>query len=304
VVRGGSRPSGRFTVLYGVCLVLLSLSGSGAVAFVPAFVLVSLYLALIRAKSGGPGGNHQVGVMLGFAVLAVLLTGLYCHHFPARLLPRTWLGVLSNMYAFFALAVGPGGAAAWKVAAAVVLLLLTVVVGALLRSWPSEPGDRVRAVALLGFLGSFLLVAFSIGWSRACLGPTAALAYRFAPLATPLLCGLFLASTLFRAPRTKLAYQVSLVVLVTIGFLPNLRLGLTTGRTYRDHTQKVEQQLEAGLSPREVAAGGSLVAGLKGPEEMAEKLDMLLRSGVGSFAEKHRLSVRRLADHSPPAIRR
>jgi len=292
VLLHGDKFTWKSTALFGTCLLLLPLCGSGGVVYVPAFVLVLLYAAVIRIRRGGPGTRRDVSLMLGFAAAAMFLVVLYFYGFSQRDLPRPIPSVASNFFGFFAMSVGAGGEHAWKIVSAVVLLLVAIASGLLLRIVITERSNRLRALALLGFLGSTAVLAFAIAWSRACLGPCAALSIRFSVLATPVLCAVFLAFQLYGKRPLAFGFQCALLALVIAALPCNVKSGMVKGRYDRAVTDNLLRDVKAGLEPNLLVTRNPRLHPRKKPERTAQRLEMLLVADVGPFGPDYRQNIR------------
>jgi hypothetical protein len=280
------------TVLFGTCLLVLPLCGSGAVAYVPAFVFVLLSAAVIRIRSGTPGMKRDAGLMFGFAAAAVCLVVLYFHGLEPRDLPRQLPSVGSNFFGFFAMSVGAGGRYAWQAVSAMVLLFVVLAAGVLVRRLFSDTRNRLRAFALLGFLSSTVVVAFAVAWSRACLGPGAALAYRFTVLATPVLCAAFFAFQLCERRSLGLGLQIALLALVIVVFPRNVQLGMQAGGHEKAVSERVLRDVRRGVEPSRLAARNRGLFPFQVPQWTAKRLEMLMHAEIEPFGPQYREMIR------------
>ena len=274
------------SIAFAACVLLLPLSGSSGVLFVPGLVAPSLHVAWARMRRGGSRARGELGFLLALGVASAVLVASYFRSFPTRDLPRTALDVASNVVAFSSLSVGRAEAI-WTILGALVALASIVTASVLVRAAMRRDEDGPLAVLLLAQLLSCFVLASVIAWGRAAFGPTAALAHRFAPLAALLLCSLHLGAIAVRPRRLSSALQLALALLVAAAFVPDLRYGLSTGAQFREWAASVERDLRAGLPPGDVVRNNRGFRHEWNVGGTINRMYILLNSGVGGFSRDY-----------------
>src|SRR5262245_59598764 len=77
IVRAGTRPSLGSVLLLGPIVLLLPLCGPTGLAYVPALAAWLAYSGVRLPASHDPGGRWVKPLLLAFAVLALVLVGVY-----------------------------------------------------------------------------------------------------------------------------------------------------------------------------------------------------------------------------------
>jgi hypothetical protein len=168
----------------------------------------------------------------------------------------------------------------------------------LVRVLVTRPDDRIRALALLGFLASVAGIAFFVAWSRACLGSQAALGCRFTVLASPVLCAVFFTVQLCGPRRLAVGCQGVLLALVLLTLPTNIDQALESGRNMRTRTHRFLANMEKGLEPDELANRSRILHIFHPPEDLAEALRMLDDAAAGPFDPDFRASLPQVPRHA------
>ena len=171
-------------LLAGTCLVVLSLSGPGGLPYVLALALWLGYRGRLfwRFRPNSMAGVDCLLVM-GVAVLAVLLVGLYFVGYTSALgivagqrLPAVSLKAsLEASIQVLSISLGPAVKPYWRLAGPAVLTLLLLSVAVLIVALLKEPRERLRALGLLLFIGAAGSLVLIVGRARAGLGEEYAL---------------------------------------------------------------------------------------------------------------------------------
>ena len=188
ILRSSDPPSARLTLAFGAGLVVLPLCQAGGIALAPVLSAWLGAVGVLGLRSSESTRRRAGLVALALVAAAVALTAVafvppHRRGDPARV-PWSSAVVLSTGF----------GVTEWRSpflrlllpAVAATMLLSTVVL--LLRVWRTQPRERLRALGLGLFLLAFLGLAIGIAWGRR--GP---LMNRYAALAAPFLCALYLA---------------------------------------------------------------------------------------------------------------
>lgn len=272
--------------LAGACLVLLSLCGASGVAVVPALALWLGCAGLRAWRSAGPGGKQVWACLLAFA--AVVLACVY------------WVGYRRPHYSYDPalmglrdyvrtgvqfLSVGWGMAAAWlrPFLGVVTVGLLLASLAALFRAWLLRPGERPRAFGLACFLGAMLCVAVGVGWGRSTAGASAGFQSRFATLAAPALCGIYLTWELCGGPAGRRLARAGMFGLAGLLFGLNVYDGVQYGRNHRAQMQAFDRDLRDGVPTFLLLRRHAPFLFFSLSERLAEGMGMLQRAGVRPF---------------------
>jgi hypothetical protein len=245
-------PSPARALAAGVCVVGLALCGANGLVYAAA---LALWLFAGWAL-GGP--RHGVApaarlLLLAGAVATAALTGLYFTDYSAppwamRPTPGQWavgvLRFLSNAFGVFPRASGALGAAA--------LGLLLATAGLLLHVYRRRPDARWQCAGLLLFLAASLGLAVCTAWGRA--ATVGCLHSRYVTLTAPILFCTYFAWDLYGGPRTRPLVTWGLF-LAAVALLPwNTQDGLRVAERHRQVGAAFLADVEAGLSPEQLAA--------------------------------------------------
>ncbi len=178
---------------------LLALCGANGLAFLPPLSVWFVFAAWQRLRQGGPGSRQAAAGFVLFplasaAYIAAYFRGLKPpeHIGPAKdltTMPRTTLEALTT-------SLGKMGTEAWPFTGVLLVGLALISLGLL--GWAlRRPGERLRSLGLLAFLGGHVALAAGIGWGRSGLGPGAGFAGRYVTLFAPLVCALYFVFLLY-----------------------------------------------------------------------------------------------------------
>jgi hypothetical protein len=167
--------------------------------------------------------------------------------------------------------------------AGLVLLALASTIR-LARVWYQQPRERLRALGLFCFLGAMALFALGIGKARSGFGPGAGYEARYAPLAMPLLCGLYFVWEVYGGPVSRRIAQTCLVVPLVLLWPLNAMELLRYGKEHRATLEVVERDVRNGKPAREVAIiyAKNLNDQFK-RNRLAAYMNLLRRAGIGPF---------------------
>jgi hypothetical protein len=180
-------------VVAGICLVLLSLCGSGGLVCLPLPVLWLGYVGVHKLRSGQPNEVRCGSVILAFVLFALVVVGLYFHNFEFGTIEQIpgYSGQgdsvrtrLKRAVQILAAAPGVGGGAEswtrmwgmkeaepwaewmWKFSGLAVAALLLISAVLLIVTLWNQPRERSRALGLLLFVGFVVCYALLLGWER------------------------------------------------------------------------------------------------------------------------------------------
>ena len=282
----------RAAVIAGICLVLLPLCGANGLALVPTLALWLSYNGVLHWRLAELiGARRWTGLfLLGSAATALLLTGVYFIGYVrpegAQPSPSIWV-TLNASAKFLALSFGPVAAASWPLStlAAVGVLLSS---GAMLMAevLRTRGVEQLRALGLLSFLGSIVMLALGVGWGRAGsveidlgLGmPT-----RYVILAVPALCAGYFTWELYGPPPLRNTAQMALFVVMFVLIPMNTQAGFQLRDWYLQGMDAVERDLTAQI-PRSVLAERHRASLLHWDQaKLASGMQLLHQAGIGPF---------------------
>jgi hypothetical protein len=210
--------------LFGLGLVGLCLSGTNGLIHVPALAAWLTWAGLRQWKDGG---RRTALIALAGAAAALSVVGLYFIGFqrisysPLGYRSASFVGdFLRGVMMFLAVNFGAAAFSSWKVLGPLTAVLSLVCVACLLAAIRRDrPGDRVRNLGLLAFLGGCLLLTLAVAWGRASCGPQWLLVGSYAIMAEPLLVGIYFAWEAAGPERFRTLGRVTLCTLV-VALLP------------------------------------------------------------------------------------
>jgi len=269
----------RALAIWGV-LMLMTLSGANGMMITPP---MALWLGLVGWRQ--LAGNRRKGILtMGLGIVVFCVIGVYM----VGLQPEgdrltagavaTALGALE----FLAASLGAIGMISVWPAMAIVTALLFVAVIIIARAWSEGPQERIASSGLLMFLGGIALLGLTVGWARAGYGRGYIIeGRRFTPLATPMLCAVYLAAVRFPRRIPGRFVEMTVFALTCCVFAYNIRDGLDHGGVVRATKQAAVVDAWAGLSSEEIAERNYIHSNKK---TLAEGIEMIRGAGYGPFA--------------------
>lgn len=262
----------RRALVAGGCLITIPFTGATALAFVPV-VAVALALEARRIR----GRPRQI--ILASAGVAVIMSGLYFVGLPRSTWippsPSTWISLLTGGK-LLALGLGPAAGIWWL---ASVLAVLAALLGAAWLLWRRRSQG---SLPLLGFLLGGLLLALALGKGRAGEIPFFGLPDRYALIAVPTLCAIYLAWERFAVGRLRRAGPAVLCCAV-VGLLPvNIKYGLQWRDWYHQRMDAFTADVRSGVSIGQLDHYRPIAFD---PFEMWQSMLYLKADKVGVFAQ-------------------
>jgi hypothetical protein len=297
MARGGLRPPAWAVTTAGLLTLAMPLADSAGLAFVPAFVLwfVLVAVAACRAKKGSvvisPKKTPDPFVAFFALVFAIAATGLvivnYIGYARAAGAPHepTIPAALRTAIEFLSMGIGQAAVLIWPLSALIVLGMIGAAVNGLGRTWVEQPADRSRVVALVCFLAGAACLAFALGWGRCGEGESAGFKSRYVVMALPVPCAAFLCWSGFRGTwRPAVQSVMCLLMLLLLPF--NIKTAIDSAENYRPHFAAFQQDLGDGKSPSLLAERHTTFLF---PERgdwsdklfVRDRLLMLQRAGIG-----------------------
>jgi hypothetical protein len=286
VPRTGWKPGGGSVALLGSISLLLPLLG----AWGPFYALTPLVVLVGAAVSGQRGrdarGRAQaraclVAAGLGAAGLVAYLYGLPQTAMVGEAVP--WMPVVRTFLRFFAMSFGAASYASWTLPSAITMVAVVGSVVLLVRAWITRPERRIAVLALLGFLGSSMLIAAAIALGRGPASNVAGLAARYGTAAAAVLCATFFAFELGAPTRVARVAQSALLASVLLLLPSNLEVGLRAGNVQRAWSMAFERDVERGVGPGQLALSHPALDPRRTPCYRAERLFLLMQARAGIF---------------------
>ena len=287
VAAGLTRPSnGRgTTVVFGLVLILLPLSGGSGLAMLPPLALwLAGYIACGWWSGAKPDTTTRLiggGMLAACMVLCVLFLWDY-NRPPYYPLPPSASAAASSTLLYLSLAVYPHLTSYWRTASAIVVVVLAATYLPLVVASVRSPGDRPRALALVAIILSMLCVACAVGVSRAGLGPGAILASRYVTITIPLLCVMYIAWLAYGRGRTRSVAQVMFLTMIALTLPDSRRFSREYGWKALVAQRHVERALVNRLPAAEVISRACPALYLD-PALAEDRFRMLKVARMGSF---------------------
>jgi hypothetical protein len=256
VVIRSREPRSRGMFLVAAILGLLFLAGPIGLPSMSAFALWLCYRGnLLARSSGSPHSRRDALITLSLAVAIVALVVLYFvgyHVEPGTAVgypvPKT--GLMDQLKTGFRiLCVSFGPVVVRYVRPLGLILFLLVVTSAilLLRTWFGQPQERLRASALLLFLGAMVGLLLAVERASGGLGWQLHVHGIYLNMAVPALCSVYLADISYGRRSTGVLTQVSLFTLSCLFFVPNFSRAIEVCQTWHEAQQLVEQDIRASV---------------------------------------------------------
>jgi hypothetical protein len=297
IARRGTRLTPGTVGLAGGCLILLTLIGTVGLTLVPALALWLGYLGFLSWQSGLSRGRWTALLAWALAAIALTIIPLYFIDYePHKVVPPSegLAATAVTTLEFLSLTFGPATSHLLSaqqlppyVGGGVVVLCL-VSAWVLLRVWRARPEERPRAAGLLLFMLAVACTAAAVGVSRSGFDPEAGhsrgYAPRYAMLATPLLCCLYLVWDCYGGERLGRLVPPGLFVLLCLLFPLNAGDTLQAAREHRERMVTVEAAIENRETAHAIAAmNRRFLYDQTTDEQLAAYLRMLRRAGIGPF---------------------
>ena len=266
-----------------LCLLALPLCGAHGLPFVP---LLAVWLLVWAWRSRRTPGRAawRLAVVAALAAAALALVPVYFIGYePIAEHPASpsWEATGKVGLEFLTMSFGSAMIPWWNAARFIVLGLLAGTAAALTAAWRSRPEERIRCLGLLLFLAALVGLALGIGWGRAGIDRSAGFAVRYAVLAVPFLCAVYLACDVVGPAARARFVQVALFIALLALCRTNTRMGLWSGRERRELFRAAERDLRAHLPAEVIAARHPILHPV--PTFLIPRLEWLRRADIGAF---------------------
>jgi hypothetical protein len=239
----------------GVCLMLLPLQDTAAVAYTPTLALGVVCIGVLRWRSGTGALRGHSKLIIGCSVVAIILTGLFLYNFHVRRhvglsqndLRNPTIGeLLPAAIQFASLSLGLIGARIWPLSGVIVSFAIAASIGVLVMDWFGAKHDRLRVVGLSSALGGTLSLALGLGWARARMG-TSGFEGRYIVLAVPMLCCIYCIWATPGKARLGGFVQMCLFTLMCATSTYHMSEGIALGKARREATEALNEDIAKGL---------------------------------------------------------
>jgi len=288
VARAPRPPNLSTTVAVGFCAMLLPLCGATGLGLVPAFALWLGYVAFVQWRTASVRERRHALISAGFALVSMVLVALYFVGYsrsPYVPLTRNPRSIAVGAAQFLSMGFGPGVIGLsfddrtpfffWKVVCAAVVGLFVATGVMLSLAWWKQPDERVRTAGLGLALGAVISLALGLGMGRQAFEP------RYLTLSVPGLCAIYLAWTIYSAPRVQRIASALLFATALLALGPNTMWGWRWAEYLKSHLVAFERDLKAGDPPyRLQQKHGDLH---QDHEIMMDYMPMLRIAQVGAF---------------------
>lgn len=291
IARAATPPKLLPTLAAGICILLLPLCGANGLGMVPPLALWLEYAAVLHWCSLARTGRRNAVILSVFAVVALLLCGLYfigynrVPYHPSTHNPRV---IVRTALQFLTMSFGPGVVGLsfesrlpmpfWKAVCAAVAALLLLTCWTLAVNWREKPKERARTVGLFLFIGAMVSLALGLGMGRD------GFEIRYVTLSVPLLCAVYFAWTIYGAPPLRKMIGTLLFTTVVVLVVPNTWWGLRYARDLKSHLAAFETDMVGGTPAHELI---QRYAGYLHPHHVIimDYMPMLRAAGAGAFRQ-------------------
>jgi hypothetical protein len=263
----------------GFCLILLSMSGAHGVALVPALALWLAIVGIIRWHSGERRSRPEGIIMLGFAALGFILTGLYFVGYekvPYHPTSPDLKATLFTALKFLTMGFGSAVREVWPLSGIAVLCFLLFTGIVLCVVMLKHRLERTRALGLAAFMGGMFSLALGLGLGRDGFEP------RYITLSVAIWCCVYFITVIYVPAKSGFFLQLILLLATCSALWVNTRAGLAYGEDLRNRLASFEQEMANGVPSYQLI---SEYAGYLHPHHdiPQEYMPMLREAGVGSF---------------------
>lgn len=275
----------RVAVLAAACLLLLPLTGTTGLIFVPPLALWLVDSGIRRWRYTEPQGRREGPLILGLATVTMLPVGLYFVGFRLNsFAPQAGLLVsLRSAIKFLSTGVGPIAISFWPYSGLLVLALLSLAAVNLAMAWRAQPLERSRVLGLILFTGAVVALGLGIGRGRATLGEERLFSPTYVTLAALTLCAVYFACGIEHKPSNRFA-QAGLFMLMCLLLPFNFQDGLENGRRRSEQMGAFVQDLLAQTPPYLLAERHvSFLIPYQMKGQFVEWLRMLRDAGIGPY---------------------
>jgi hypothetical protein len=275
-------PRERFTLLFGLLLLVSILCGGNGLLTTIAFV--PLYIRhIVDSRSGVTVRWTWFGWVITSALLTLFLL-YFVNYSRVSLAGRPFTPVDSIVEAFKALsmALGPYSRLLWPASGALMGLLTAGTLIWLMVAWGKDLHDRILIEGLIAGLASVIALAASVGHNRAVLGAGAGFAPHYATFFTPLIFIVYFAFRLLAINGSFFLF--ALFTATALWYFPNAISAETELRPRIEDGKALEKAVAAEQPIRTVAAEFG-PRWMFTPEIASEDLHMLAKARMGIYGK-------------------
>ena len=254
IARSAGPPKGITALATGMCVMLLPVCGANGLGLVPALAVWLGYVGVLHWRSAEPGAKREAMILVGAAIVALLLVGLYFVGYDSVPYHPSTHGrrvIASTALRFLTMGFGPGivglsfeehpvPMAFWKLACVAVAALFASTGLMLITVWWKQAAERARASGLFLFLTAMSSLALGLGMGRN------GFEIRYVTLSVPALCGIYFAWSLYGPARIRPAVRTLLFATTVIVLVPNTWWGWRYADDLKSHLSAFERDMVGG----------------------------------------------------------
>ena len=307
MVLSARRPGWSLALRFGLCLVLLPLSGGSGLVMLPPLVLWLIgyvswnWWSGEERKPGGAARAIAMGLLMSCSAIVALYFSGYVKpaHHP---MSPSFAALASTTLECLSLVIYPNIGTYWWPAGLLVALLIALTMVRLVIVGLRTPSERPRAIGLMSMILSMLGIAAAVGLSRSGFGPGTGRATRYITLMTPLLIALYIAWLIYAPVRARRWLQVGLLLLFAFTVPGNTIYGLRIGERVRATERRVERNLMAKVPASQLIRQACPVL-YPDPDIMYEQFNVLKSARFGRFTDFKDDRIAAWADDTQPVRR-
>jgi hypothetical protein len=280
-------------LLGGMSLVLAPLCGAGALLLAP---LLGAWFILwgVRSWSVPQAGKGKALLLVLFGLAGLVLFGLYMYDFhepPGHPNAPSLRAAVKVSLEALAVSCGPAAKTLWPYLGVGFAALLLASAAVVVVAWWRRPEERLRALGLMCFVVGVGGLVFGIGWGRSGYHQDIGFTDRYGTLTVLAPCCLYFIWEICVPTSLRQLVPMALHTLLCALLIPNCQVGLVRGKGLHDSYEAFRRDLRAGAPACVLAQNHPCLYPYR--QELAEKMEMMHRAGMGSF--------KKMAD--PPAVR-
>ena len=255
------------------------ISGS-ALALVPALTACT-FLAGWELRKARPAREWLAIFAAGFLGLALLFLYFVGYQRPPNHPVSPSLGAtLEGTLQIMSLGFGSGSKAFWPASGYLVAGLTIATAFVLLRAREERP----RAIRAALFLAGMVCMAGGIAWARVAVYPEGLFVPRYATLAAPLLCCIYLAWEVVKRTQAVRFVQMVLFFVAAVLLVRNAEDGRYGASVLQQYRQAAFIDVQDGVPLPEVAERHCVTLYVCGSDTLARRMQMLRDKKIGPFA--------------------
>lgn len=269
----------RAALMLALSTAALPLISGSALALVPAFAACT-FLAGWELRKARPREGITV-IAAGFLGLGLLFLYFVGYQRPPGHPVSPSVGAtLEGTLQVMSLGFGSGSKAFWPASGYLIAALTVATAFVLLRAREERP----RAIRAVLFLAGMICMAGGIAWARVAVYPEGLFVPRYATLAAPLLCCIYLAWEVVKRPQVVQFVQMVLFFVAAVLLVRNAEDGRYGASVLQQYRHAAFIDVQDGMPLPEVAARHCGTLYICGTDTLARRMQMLRDKRIGPFA--------------------